>query len=187
MRILVGISGGSGSIYALALLQFLQQLGVESHVVASHMGLRVLEHECGVTEEELRGYCDVYHENDNLAASVASGSYGLNGMAVAPCSMKSLADIAAGHSGNLLTRAADVCIKERRRLVLLVREMPYSSIHLENMLRLSNQGVVILPASPAFYNHPQDVSDMVSFVAGKLLDQLGIENDAYRRWKGEFA
>ncbi len=187
MRIILGITGGSGSIYALAALRLLKNLGVETHVVASDMGLAVLEHECGVDEAELRGYCDVYHDNHNLGATIASGSFKTDGMAVAPCSMRTLAAIAGGYSDGLLTRAADVCIKERRRLVLLVREMPFSSVHLENMLKLSNKGVTILPACPGFYNHPQDLSDIVEFVAGKTLDQLGIENEAYERWKGEFA
>ena len=186
MRIVVGITGGSGSIYALAALQLLRGLGIETHIVASEMGLRVMEHECGVNESELRGFCDIWHDNSNFGATIASGSYKIDGMAVVPCSMSTLSNIARGYSSGLLARAADVCIKERRRLVLLVREMPYSSIHLENMLGLSNKGVIILPASPGFYNHPRDIGDIVEFVSGKILDQLGIENEAYTRWKGDF-
>lgn len=186
MRIVVGLSGGSGSIYTLALLQILRAQGIETHLVASEMGVKVAFHECGLTEAELREMCDVWHENRNMGATIASGSFKVDGMAVVPCSMKTLASIACGYADSLLTRAADVCIKERRRLVLLVREMPFSSIHLENMLRLSNQGVIILPACPAFYNHPKDLSDIVSFVTGKVMDQLSIENQAYRRWEGEF-
>lgn len=185
MRIIVGITGGSGSVYALSLLQLLRRLGVETHLVASEMGLRVTECECGVAGTELQGFCNVWHDNTNLGASIASGSFRTDGMAVVPCSMHTLAAIACGHSDSLLTRAADVCIKERRRLVLLVREMPYSSIHLENMLSLSNKGIVILPASPGFYNHPRDIGDLVGYVVGKTLDQLGIENEAYQRWEGE--
>ncbi len=185
-RIVIGLSGGSGSIYTLALLRLCRNLDVETHLVASEMGLRVTEHECGIDEEELRGMCDVWYDNDNLGATIASGSYYTDGMVIAPCSMKTLAAVAAGYADGLLTRAADVCIKEHRKLVLLVREMPYSSIHLENMLRLSNNGVIILPASPGFYNHPEDLSDIVAFVAGKILDQLGIENNAYQRWGGDF-
>ncbi len=186
MKICVGLSGGSGAIYTLALLQMLRGMDIETHLVASEMGLKVAQHECGVTEDELRGMCDVWHENKNLGATLASGSFKTDGMVVAPCSMKTLSSVANGYSDGLLTRAADVCIKERRRLVLLVREMPYSSIHLENMLRLSNQGVVILPASPGFYNHPKELSDIVAFVAGKMLDALGIENQSYARWEGDF-
>lgn len=185
-RIIVGLSGGSGSIYTLAFLKLCRGLDVETHLVASDMGLRVTEHECGVDADELRGMCDVWHDNDNLGATIASGSFHTDGMVITPCSMKTLAAVAGGYADGLLTRAADVCIKEHRKLVLLVREMPYSSIHLENMLRLSNKGVVILPASPGFYNHPEDLSDIVAFVAGKMLDQLGIENTVYRRWEGDF-
>ncbi len=187
MRIVVGLSGASGSIYTLALLQMLKTQGIETHLVASEMGLKVTEHECAVTEEDLQGMCDVYHSNQNLGATIASGSFKTDGMAIIPCSMKTLSAIAAGYADGLLTRAADVCIKERRPLVLVVREMPFSSTHLENMLRLSNKGVVILPACPGFYNHPEDLSDIVAFVAGKTMDQLGIENENYRRWDGDFA
>lgn len=182
----MGITGGSGAIYALAILQLLGQLGVERHLVVSEMGLKVMEHECGVNETELRGCCDVWHDNTNLGAAVASGSFRTDGMVVAPCSMRTLAAIAHGYSDHLLARAADVIIKERRRLVLLVREMPYSSLHLENMLSLSNKGIVIMPASPGFYNHPKDIGDIVEFVSGKVLDQLGLEHEAYQRWRGEF-
>lgn len=185
MKIAVGLSGGSGAIYTLALLQYLGELGVERHLVASRMGLKVMEHECGVKEEELRGFCEAYHSNENLGAVLASGSAPLDGMAVVPCSMKTLAGVAGGYSDTLLTRAADVCIKERRRLVLVVRETPLSPIHLENMLKLSRLGVIILPACPAYYNHPRDLSDIVQFMAGKILDQLGIEHQVYRRWNGE--
>ncbi len=185
MKIAVGLSGGSGAIYTLALLQYLQELGVERHLVASEMGLAVMEHECGVTKEELRAYCEVFHDNRNLGATLASGSAPLDGMVVVPCSMKTLAGISCGYSESLLLRAADVCIKERRKLVLVTRETPLSPIHLENMLRLSKLGVVILPASPAFYNHPQNLGDMVQFMAGKILDQLGISHNVYRRWNGE--
>ncbi|MCL2367410.1 MAG: UbiX family flavin prenyltransferase [Oscillospiraceae bacterium] len=186
MRIVVGITGGSGSIYALALLQLLGQLDVERHLVVSEMGLRVMEHECGVKGLELQRMGEVWHDNKNLGATIASGSFRFDAMAVAPCSMRTLAAIATGNSDSLLTRAADVCMKERRRLVLLAREMPLSSIHLENMLRLSREGVVIMPASPGFYNHPRDLSDLVGHVAGKMLDQLGVEHESYSRWKGEF-
>ena len=185
-RIVVGLSGGSGSIYALALLQLLRDLDIETHLVASDMGRKVTAHERGVEASELRTMCDVWHDNDDIGAVIASGSYRVDGMGIAPCSMKTLAAVAGGYADGLLTRAADVCIKERRKLILLVREMPYSSIHLENMLRLSDKGVIIMPASPGFYNHPQDLADIVAFVAGKILDQLGIENRAYQRWEGAF-
>jgi 4-hydroxy-3-polyprenylbenzoate decarboxylase len=185
MRIIVGVTGGSGAIYALALLRFLRKLNVESHLVVSDMGARVMEHECGAELAELRELCDVFHPNDNLAASVASGSFQTDGMVVVPCSMKTLSAVANGYSASLLLRAADVCLKERRALVMVVREMPYSVIHLENMLKLARIGVAVLPASPAFYNHPQNLGDIVNFVVGKILDQLKIEHEIYTRWNGE--
>jgi 4-hydroxy-3-polyprenylbenzoate decarboxylase len=150
------------------------------------MGERVMEHECGVGPDELAAWADVVHENGNLGATIASGSFPSDGMAVVPCSMKTLAAIAHGYSDNLLTRAADVTLKERRPLVLVPREMPYSPIHLENMLALARSGAVILPPSPAFYNHPQDLGDLVRFVAGKILDQLRIPNTLSTRWNGEY-
>lgn len=186
MRVTVGISGGSGAVYALAVLRALRDLGVETHLVVSTMGEKVMEHECGVTPEELRGYADIWHENGNLGAAIASGSYHSDGMAVVPCSMKTLAAIAHGYSDSLLARSADVALKERRKLVLVPREMPFSALHLENMLKLAAMGAVIMPPCPAFYNHPQDLSDIVRFVAGKILDQLGIEHALYTRWNGEF-
>jgi 4-hydroxy-3-polyprenylbenzoate decarboxylase len=185
VKIVVGVTGGSGAIYALALLRFLRDLGVESHLVVSDSGARVVEHECGVPLQELRESCDVFHENDNIGATIASGSYRVDGMAVVPCSMKTLSAVANGYSASLLARAADVCLKERRPLVMVVRETPYSVVHLENMLRLSRAGAVILPASPAFYNHPRSLADIVGFMAGKILDQLGIEHEGYQRWNGE--
>lgn len=185
MRITVGITGGSGSIYALALLKLLRSLNVETHLVVSTMGEKVTKHECGVSIEELKEYCDVFYENDNIGAAIASGSFKSDGMVIVPCSMKTLSSVANGYSETLLTRAADVCIKEQRRLLMVVREMPLSPIHLENMLKLSKMGVVIMPASPAFYTHPQDISDMVKFVAGRVLDQLKIEHEIMERWNGE--
>jgi len=185
VRVTVGITGGSGAIYALALLRLLRQHGVETCLVASAMGAAVMEHECGVTLDELRISCDTFFDNEDLGAAIASGSFRSNGMVIVPCSMKTLAKVAGGISDSLLTRAADVCLKERRCLVLVVRETPYSAIHLENMLRLSRTGAVILPASPAFYNHPQDIADIVRFMVGKIMDQLGIENNVCQRWNGE--
>lgn len=185
MKIAVGLSGGSGAIYTLALLQYLGELEVERHLVATRMGLKVMEHECGIAERELRTYCEYYHDNQNLSAVLASGSARLDGMAVVPCSMKTLAGIAGGYSDSLLARTADVCIKERRRLVLAVRETPLSPIHLENMLKLSRLGVVILPTCPGFYHHPRDLGDIVRFMAGRMLDQRGIAHEVYPRWNGE--
>lgn len=182
MKIIIGISGGSGAIYALGILKALKDLNIEIHLVVSTMGEYVVNHECGVDLEELKEMSDYFYENYDLAAPISSGSYKIDGMVVAPCSMKTLAAIAHGYSDSLLTRAADVCIKDKRRLVLLPRETPLSSIHLENMLKLSNLGVIIMPPTPGFYDHPQDLSDIVSSIVGRSLDQLGIKHDLIKRW-----
>ncbi len=182
MKIIVGISGGSGAIYALGILKVLKDLNVETHLVVSNMGEYVINHECGVNIDELKEMADCYHENYDLAAPIASGSFKTDGMIIVPCSMKTLAAITMGYSDSLLTRAADVCIKDKRRLVIVPRETPLSSIHLENMLRLSNLGVTIMPPTPGFYNHPQDLSDIVTSIVGRSLDLLYIEHDLLKRW-----
>ncbi|MDR1049697.1 MAG: UbiX family flavin prenyltransferase [Deltaproteobacteria bacterium] len=184
MRLVVGITGGSGAVYALGLLQALGELGVRREVVVSRAGELVLAHECGTDLAELAGYADVLHDNADIAASVASGSHKTDGMVIVPCSMKTLAAVAHGYSESLLTRAADVTIKERRRLVVVPRETPLSPLHLENMLKLSRLGAVVLPPSPAFYQRPESLADVVKFVVGKILDQLGLEHALCRRWEG---
>lgn len=182
MKIIVGISGGSGAIYALGILRALKDLDIETHLVISTMGEYVVKHECDVNLDELIEMADYYHENYNLAAPIASGSFKTDGMIIVPCSMKTLSAITYGYSDSLLTRAADVCIKDKRRLVVLPRETPLSSIHLENMLKLSNLGVTIMPPTPGFYNHPQDLNDIVTSIVGRSLDQLGIEHNLLKRW-----
>lgn len=182
MKIIVGISGGSGAIYALGILKALKSINIETHLVVSNMGEYVVNHECGVDLDELKDMADFYHENYNLAAPIASGSFKTDGMIIVPCSMKTLSAIAYGYSDSLLTRAADVCIKDRRKLVILPRETPLSSIHLENMLKLSNLGVTIMPPTPGFYNHPQDLSDIVTSIVGRSLDQLDIDHNLLKRW-----
>ncbi|WP_425448785.1 UbiX family flavin prenyltransferase [Dethiothermospora halolimnae] len=182
MKIVVGISGGSGAIYGVALLKVLNDLGVETHLVVSTMGEYVTEHECGVTLEELKSLATYYHDNKDLAAPIASGSFKVDGMVVLPCSMKTISAIASGYSDGLLTRACDVTIKEKRKLVVVPRETPLSVIHLENMLKLAKMDVTVLPASPGFYNHPETIGDMVSSIVGRTLDQLGIEHNISKRW-----
>ena len=184
MKIIVGISGGSGSIYALSLLKALKELKVETHLVVTNMGKAVMEHECGVTINELKKIASYFHDNDNLFAPIASGSFKVGGMVVVPCSMKTLSAIANGYSDSLLTRACDVTIKEKRKLVLVPRETPLSSIHLENMLKLSRIGVTVFPPIPGFYNHPESLEDIVLNITGRILDNLGIDNTLANRWKG---
>ena len=182
MKIIVGISGGSGAIYGVALLQALKQLGVETHLVVSKMGEYVLQHECGMNLQELESMVAVRYEATDLAASISSGSFKTDGMVIVPCSMRSLAAVANGISDNLLTRAADVVLKEQRKLVMVARETPLSVIHLENMLKLARMGAVIMPASPGFYHQPETLEDIVAIMVGRTLDQLGIDHQLVRPW-----
>jgi 4-hydroxy-3-polyprenylbenzoate decarboxylase len=185
MKVVVGISGGSGAIYGVSLLKALKELGVETHLVVTTMGEYVTEHECGVSLEQLKGLATHYHDNKNFAAPIASGSFKVDKTIIVPCSMKTLSGIANGFSDSLLTRACDVAIKERRPLIIVPRETPLSPIHLENMLKLANMGITIFPPSPGFYNHPETIEDIVINMTGRLLDMLGIENDLANRWKGQ--
>ena len=184
MKVVVGISGGSGAIYGVALLKILREFNVETHLVVSTMGEYVTNHECGVSLEELKSLATYFHDNKNLAAPIASGSFKTDVMVIVPCSMKTVASVANGMSDNLLGRAADVIIKENRKLIVVPRETPLSQIHLENMLKLSKIGVTVMPPSPAFYTHPEDIGDIVSGIVARILDQLGIEHDLVKRWDG---
>lgn len=182
MRIIVGMTGGSGAIYGVALLKALKELNIETHLVVSTMGEYVLEHETGMKLEEIKSFASVFHPNNDLAAKISSGSFKTDGMVIVPCSMKTLSTVAHGGSDNLLTRAADVVLKENRKLVILPRETPLSVIHLENMLKLAKLGVRIMPPSPSFYHHPQSIGDMVNALVARTLDQLDIEHHLAKRW-----
>lgn len=182
-RLVVGVSGASGSLLALDVLRELRRLGGwETHVVVSESALLTLRHELPDCEDELRSLADFCHANDRMCAPIASGSFKTAGMVVVPCSMKTLAGINSGYSENLLLRAADVTLKERRPLVLAVRETPLSPIHLRNMTELSAIGAVIMPPMMTFYSRPESIQDMVRHFTGKILDCFGIEADCYRRW-----
>jgi len=183
MRIIVGMTGGSCSIYGAALLKALQELRIETHLAISKMGEYVIKHECDIDIRELKSMAAYFHEIDDLAAPIASGSFKCDGMVIIPCSMNTLGAIASGLSLNLIQRAADVTIKEGRKLVLVPRETPLSVIHLENMLKLARIGVKIVPASPGFYHHPQTIGDLVNIMVGRTLDQLGIETNLFKRWE----
>lgn len=183
-RLIVAITGASGSIYGIRALQLLRASGVEAHLVLSPWGARTLVHETRYSVKQVQALAHtVYHAADEGAA-ISSGSFQTLGMLVAPCSVRSLAAIAHGLGDSLVHRAADVILKERRRLVLAVREAPLSEIHLENMLKLARMGVVISPPVPAFYTRPATVDDLVTYTAVRLLDQFGIHVDA-PRWNGE--
>jgi len=182
-RLIVGITGASGTIYGVRILQMLQGSGIETHLVMSRWAARTLVHETDFTPEEVQKLASVVHPIGDQGASISSGSFVTMGMIVAPCSVRSLAAIAHGLGDNLIHRAADVVIKERRRLVLAVREAPLSEIHLENMLKLSRMGVTIAPPVPAFYSRPRSIDEMINYTAARLLDQFGLHIDV-DRWPG---
>ncbi len=193
-RLIVGITGASAGIYGVRLLEVLtQHEDIEVHLTISASGVRALWEELQIKIdpdnfelESLIGVSSpsvIYHHESDIGASIASGSFRTEGMIVVPCSMGSIASIATGISRNLIQRAADVCIKENRKLVLVPRETPLSSIHLENMLKLSRMGVCILPAMPGLYHFPKTVDDMFNFVVTKILDQFGIDTQLIQRWK----
>ncbi len=186
-RLIVGITGATGSIFGIRLLQALAGSGVETHVVVSKWGMRTLAHETSYTLDQVQGMATAYYSTNDQGAAISSGSFVTSGMVVAPCSMRTLAAIANGQGDHLIHRAADVILKERRKLVLVVREMPLNDIHLENMLKLSRMGVVILPPVPAFYNHPHSIDEMVDHIVMRILDQFDIHLGLTERWDGVMA
>jgi 4-hydroxy-3-polyprenylbenzoate decarboxylase len=185
MRLIVALSGATGSIYGVRLLECLRDAGVETHVVISRWGVRTLLHETSYSKEQVEALATSAYAPGDMGAAISSGSFKTDGMIVAPCSAKTLAAIAHGVGDNLIHRAADVILKERRKLVLAVREAPLSDIHLENMLRLSRMGAVVMPPVPAFYTRPQTLDDVVSHTVARLLDQFGIDAPGLARWTGE--
>ncbi|CAM2801548.1 UbiX family flavin prenyltransferase [Paenibacillus sediminis] len=188
----VGITGASGSIYGVRLTEVLLSMGYTVHLVISNAGWRVLKEELqwnttnrdDVLQDKFGGYPGTfkYYPVSDIGASIASGSYLVEGMIIMPCSMGTLSAIANGSSDNLMTRAADVMLKEGRSLVIVPRETPLHAIHLENMLKLARLGVRIIPAMPAFYFHPKSMEDLISFLVGKVLDNVNISHDLFTRW-----
>jgi 4-hydroxy-3-polyprenylbenzoate decarboxylase len=183
-RLIVAITGATGTVFGVRLLEMLQETDVETHLIMSRWAARTLVLETSCTVEQVEALATRVYPLTDQGAAVSSGSFLTLGMVVVPCSMRTLAAIAHGLGDNLIHRAADVILKERRKLVLAVREAPLSDIHLENMLKLSRMGVVICPPMPAFYNKPQSVDDLVNYTAARLLDQLGIHLDVRNRWTG---
>ena len=183
-RLIVGLTGATGTVYGVRLLERLRELDVETHLVISRWGARTLSHETPYSREHVESLATVVYPPGDMGAAISSGSFKTDGMIIAPCSAKTLAAIAHGVGDNLIHRAADVILKERRRLLLAVREAPLSDIHLENMLKLSRMGVVVLPPVPAFYNHPKTIDDIVNHVVQRALDQFDIHIDVVARWDG---
>jgi len=180
--IVVGISGASGVIYGVELLKVLRELGQRTHLIMSQAAERNLEIETNYRPDEVRAMADVVHDIDDVAAAVSSGSFLTGGMIVAPCTVKTLSAIANSFNHNLLIRAADVTLKEKRRLVLMVRETPLHKGHLDLMSRAADLGATILPPIPAFYHQPQTIMDLIHQSIGKALDHLGVEHRLFRRW-----
>ena len=182
-RLLIGVTGASGAPLAVELLRQLREKPeVETHVMLSHCGELTLRHEAGMTRRALAGLCTRLYDNDDYGAGPASGSFATMGMVIIPCSMKTLAGVVSGYCDTLLLRAADVTLKERRRLVLVPRECPLGTIHLRNLTAASELGAVVIPPVPAYYNHPQTVEDVNRHVAGKVLSQFGL--GAVTEWNG---
>ncbi len=183
-RLVVGISGATGSIYGLKLLQRARELGARTHLVVTPAGVLNVHHELGLDRTALEAQADHAHACGDIGACIASGSFDATAMVVAPCSMRSLAAIAHGLGDNLLTRAADVMLKERRRLVLVVRETPLNLAHLRNMTAVTEMGGIVFPPLPAFYNHPASIEELVNDTVERLLQTLGIAGAAPKAWQG---
>lgn len=182
MRLVVGITGSSGIVYGIRMLEVLKRLKVDVHLIMTEWAKKCLALETDFDLKYAKSLASTYSEDSNLAASVSSGTHKTDGMIIIPCSMKTLSSIANGYEESLVARAAGVTMKESRKLVIVPRETPLTSIHLENMLKLARIGIVILPAMPGFYNKPKSIDDMVNHVVGKCLDQFGIEHNLFKRW-----
>jgi 4-hydroxy-3-polyprenylbenzoate decarboxylase len=186
MRLIVGLSGSTGPHYGVRLLEVLreQRPDVETHVILSHAARLTIDYEMGRNPDEVAALAHTLHDERNIGASIASGTFVSDGMVVAPCSMKSLSAIANSYNDNLIARAADVCLKERRKLVLVVRETPLHLGHLRLMQQATEAGAVILPPVPGFYHRPQTLQDVIDHTVTKILDQFGIHLDLIQRWRG---
>ncbi len=184
MRLVVGITGATGSVIGVRILRALRTLEVETHLVLSRWGRATLEMETDLSAADVYELADHVHGPGDFAAPISSGSFPTNGMIIAPCSMKTLAAVRTGYGEGLIPRAADVTLKERRRLVLVPRELPLSEIHLENMLALSRMGVLIAPPVPAFYTRPETVEDIVTHIAARVLNQFGLQLPGVPHWSG---
>jgi len=183
MKYLLSIGGASGSIYGVRLLEELKKSGNETHLVVSNGAKKILEQETKYTYGELKDKADFCYENNDLFAGPASGSFHLDGMIIAPCSMKTLSAVANGYGDTLTSRAASCCLKEGKKLILVVRETPLDLPGIKNMLAAKQSGATVLPAMPGFYHKPRNIEELVDFIVGKILDQLAINHLLYERWK----
>ena len=183
-RVVVGVTGATGAVYAVRLLERLRRAGRETHVVVSPAGVLNAHHELGLDRKAIEALADVAHSPSDVGASIASGSFATEAMVIAPCSMKTLASVALGLSDNLISRAADVTLKERRRLVLMVRETPFNLAHLRNMTSVTEMGGVIFPPLPAFYHRPQTVDELVNDTVERVLALLGVADASPKAWTG---
>jgi 4-hydroxy-3-polyprenylbenzoate decarboxylase len=185
-RLIVGISGATGLVYAARALEVLRSLNVETHLIVSRAAELMRSYESALSRKDLEKLADAVHPINDVGAPISSGSFKTLGMLIAPCSMRSLAEIASGVTATLLTRAADVVLKERRRLVLMVREAPLTLIHLRNMATVTEAGGVIFPPVPAFYTRPTTIDELVDHSVGRALDQFGLHVETFPRWNEEF-
>ncbi|AYE98656.1 phenolic acid decarboxylase subunit B [Mycobacterium paragordonae] len=185
MRLVVAMTGATGAPIGIRLLEVLRELGVETHLILSDWARATIKLETDRSVNDVRGFASHSYSAHDLAAGISSGSFRTDGMVICPCSMKTLSAIRIGFSDNLITRAADVTLKERRRLVLVAREAPLSEIHLENMLFVTRAGAVIFPPTVSYYARPASVEEMTDYVVGRVIDQLGIEHDLITRWKDD--
>jgi 4-hydroxy-3-polyprenylbenzoate decarboxylase len=182
MRLILGISGATGSIYGIRLLQVLKEKRIETHLIITPTAGKIIPQETSYSIKEVKHLAASIYQNEDLDAPISSGSFRTDGMVVIPCSIKSLSGIAHSHNENLLIRAADVTLKERRRLVLVVRETPLHQGHLEVMLEACRKGAILLPPMPAFYFHPKTIDELVNHTVGKVLDLFGVDHDLFNRW-----
>ena len=183
-RLIIGISGASGAIYGIRMLELLRDTEIETHLVISRSAEMTLAYETDFTTKHIRALAAVNHPNSDIGATISSGSFRTMGMVVAPCSIKTMSEIATGVTSSLLSRAADVVLKERRRLVLAVRETPLHAGHLRTMTQLAEMGAIIAPVVPAFYNRPKSLDDIINHTVGRLLDLFDIDASVVKRWQG---
>ena len=183
MKLTIAITGASGVVYGKRLLEVLHNKEIETHLVISQAAKEIIKHELGTSEKSLEPLANHVYDVDDWSSPIVSGSFKTDGMVIVPCSMKTLAAIANGFAENVILRAADVMLKEKRKLIIVPRETPLNSIHLRNMLDLANQGAHIVPAMPAYYHKPKTIGNLVDFVVGRILDLLEIEHNLYQRWQ----